>query len=295
MKNKRNAILLIILLAIVSISLIVFMVSVINKKFNIFKFDYKVSNNLVLDEIYKVHYNKIKIESEASDISIKENDEQNIKVVIYGNLEDVKVSDNDNDNELIIISNAKECRGICINRTIAKIEIYVPKDYENKIDISNNYGDINVDKFLSASFDIESDCGDVLVLGARDISIENNYGDIELKEAVAADIKGAAGNIEVGTVNDITLENNLGDTTIDKVTNYLDVQNDCGDIEIDNININKNSNIKNDLGNIKVGSTNKIYIDASNDLGKIDINNNYPKSEIKLEIENDCGDIKVNN
>ena len=78
MKNKRNVILLIILLAIISISLIVFMVSVINKKFNIFKFDYKVSNNLVLDETYKVHYNKIKIESEASDISIKENDEQNI-------------------------------------------------------------------------------------------------------------------------------------------------------------------------------------------------------------------------
>ena len=39
----------------------------------------------------------------------------------------------------------------------------------------------------------------------------------------------------------------------------------------------------------------KIKIVAETDLGDVKINENYKKSNITLEIKNDCGDIIVNN
>ena len=59
--------------------------------------------------------------------------------------------------------------------------------------------------------------------------------------------------------------------------------------------INKDSSIKNNLGSIKIGSTNEIYIEAKTDLGDVKVNNNYKKSDITLNLKNNCGDIKVNN
>ena len=73
------------------------------------------------------------------------------------------------------------------------------------------------------------------------------------------------------------------------------MENDCGDIEVNNINLNKNSYIKDEYGDIKIGNTNELYIDAKTNLGKVKIKNNYHKSDITLKIENDCGDIEVNN
>ena len=52
---------------------------------------------------------------------------------------------------------------------------------------------------------------------------------------------------------------------------------------------------ENNLGDIKILNTNEIYFDAKTNLGDTKINNNYNKSEITLKIQNDCGDIEINN
>ena len=62
---------------------------------------------------------------------------------------------------------------------------------------------------------------------------------------------------------------------------------DCGNAEIDTLSINENSNIEVDLGNIEIGSTNDIYIDASVDLGKTNINNNNRNSSVTLKVKCD--------
>ena len=79
------------------------------------------------------------------------------------------------------------------------------------------------------------------------------------------------------------------------VNNYLNLTNDSGDIKINNVNLNKNSIIKDEYGDIEINNTNQIYIDAKTDLGDTKINNNFHKSDITLKIENECGDITVNN
>lgn len=295
MKNKKWIILLIVLLSVASVSLIVLMINMLNGKLKLtnFKFSHQVSNELLLDKTYDTDFNKILVNANTSDIYIKTSTDDNVRVVIYGGKDNTTVETNDN--MLSIILKEDPCIGFCFNNIISKIEVYLPENYENNINIVNNYGDIKVEEFLKADIDIEEDCGDVTVFGGNSVKINNNYGDITVNKAHVANIKESAGDVEIGIVNDATIENAYGDIEITSVNNYLDLRNDCGDIKIDNVTLNKNSTIKSNLGNVKIGSLNEIYIDANTDLGSVKIDNNYKKSDIILKIDNDCGDIIVTN
>lgn len=295
MKSKTGIILLITLLIIICIALVSFMINVINgKSFRMgFKFGYKLSEELIIDDEYEDKFEKIDITSEAGEIYVKKSNNEKVKVIIYGEKENTKVEKENN--ELIIVSKDKKRHIFSFNNKISKIEVYIPENYEKLIKIKNNYGDIEVDKFANANIEIEEDCGDVSVKEGKKVSIKNNYGDIKLEKATEAIIKQSAGDVKVGEVDDINVENNYGDIKISNVNNSLKVEEDCGKVKIENINIKENSFIENNLGDIKIGSTNEIYIDASIDLGDIKINQNYPKSEITLKLKNNCGDIKVDN
>lgn len=278
MKNKSLIILLITLLSIIVIVLTIFMINMLNGNFNIKNLNFftNVSNELVVDEVYDNTFNKIDIRANAGDIYIKESLNNEVKVIVYGDKNRTSVSVGDN--ELLIESKIKSCVGICFNRKMAKIELYLPSDNEGSIEIKNNYGDIDIDSFKNMDINIDEDCGN-----------------IEISNANKVDIKQSAGDIEIGEVTDIIVKNNLGDTKIEKVNNYLNIKSDCGDVEIDSVNLQKDSYIKNDLGDIEIGSTNEIFINASTDLGSLEIKNNFNKAETTLKIENDCGDIEVNN
>ena len=91
------------------------------------------------------------------------------------------------------------------------------------------------------------------------------------------------------------LKSSYGDTEIKSVSNKLDMRSNCGNIEIDNVQLIENSSIKSDLGDIKIGTTNDICIDAKVSLGDCKVNNSNRSSEVILSIENNCGNIKVNN
>lgn len=294
-KNNKLVIFLIILLSILVLVLTGFMISMLNGnfKFTNFHFSHKVSNELVLDEVYDNEFSKINIKTSASDIYVKESNDDKVRVIIYGDKDTTTVESTNN--ELTIVVKEKNCVGFCFNMTIDQIEIYLPSSNEGILNIKNDYGNVEIGEFLNMDIILDEDCGDVTVLGGKNVNITNDYGDIILNQASVADIKESAGDVEVGTVSDITVENDYGDITIDKVINYLNVSDDCGDIEINDIILNKDSYIKNNFGDIEVGSTNEVYINASTDLGNVKINKNYSKSDVTLKIENDCGDIKVNN
>ena len=139
--------------------------------------------------------------------------------------------------------------------------------------------------------DIEEDCGDVQILGGNIIKVDNNYGNIEIGKSNVSVINEDCGDVTISNTNDATVKNSYGNIKIESVNNYLHLENDCGDIELNSLNLKKESYIKDDYGNIKIGNTNEIFIDAHTDLGKIKINNNYNKSDITLKIENDCGSL----
>ncbi len=292
MKNKPLIIFLIITLSIVVIALITIFINMLNGN-KIFKFGYTISKELSINETFENNFKTISVNSEASLIEIKKSNSNNFKVLVYGNKDNINLT---YDNDALNIETKKDfCTLICFGQKINKIEIYIPQYYENKINISNNYGDIKIADFINASMDIKNDCGDILISSIKNVSIQSSYGDISIGSLIEGDINQDCGDITIDNVSNIKATNNLGDIKINKINSYFDLSDNCGDIKIDEVNINENSKIKLDLGDVKIGLTNEIYIDAKVSLGDIKINNNHNKSDITLKIENNCGDIKVNN
>ncbi len=295
MKNKKWIITLIILLSIIMIVLSIFFIGLFQNdfKFKGFRIGLQSSNELILDKTYEEKFNNIVIDATTSEIFIKRSDTENIKAVIYGEKDytDVEI----NLETLNIKTSEKKCIGFCFNQKSTKIEIYLPKGYDGKIDIKNDYGDISIDEFFNANINIEEDCGDVKILGGNIVKVDNKYGDIEIENVNILTINEDCGDVIVSNTNDATVKNSYGDIKIKSVDNYLHLENNCGDIELNNINLKKDSYIKDDYGDIEIGNTNELFIDAKTDLGKVKIKNNYNKSDITLKIENNCGDIEVNN
>lgn len=293
-KNKTLTIILIVILSILVIGLTWLMINLLNGKLTVsnFKLFSSPSKELVADETYNIDFNKIDIYSESGDVYIRESSTNDVKVIVYGDKE--KITVDAINGELIISAKSTFCIGFCFN-TNSKIEVYLPKNYQNIIKVNSKYGDIEIGNFENATLEINEECGDVSIIGANVADVNNEYGNIKIGKVNVGNISDSAGNIGIDTIYDAKVENQYGNIEIKYVLNYLDINNDCGDIEIDNLVLNKDSKITNDLGNIEMGNTNEIFIDAKTDLGNVDIKNNYHKSEITLTIKNNCGDIEIDN
>lgn len=278
MRNKNLIISLIITFSIICLLLITLMTNIMNGNINLsrFRFNSKVSNILIYDEVYENVFTTLNINSDASNIYVMNSNIDKVRVVIYGDKDKLNV--NTDNSELYIKSEAKKCFGFCFNTLLAKIEIYLPVNYEKDIIINNKYGDIEIESFIKADVNIRTNYGDVLVKKINNITIDADYGDIDVNSA-----------------NEIIIDSALGDINIDEVSGYLDISCDYGDIKIKNITISKNSKIDSALGDINIGNTNEIYIDAKTSLGDIKINNNSRLSDTVLTIKNACGDIRINN
>lgn len=298
--NKKSKIVLITLLSILVIMLILFMTFVIlngSKGFiNLGITSDKISNNLIYDKTYENKFDKINIKTDASDIKIKKSNDSNIKVLIYSEEEKRKnINVTDNTSLDINLEAKKGFNFFLFNYINSKIEIYIPSDYNKSIRIENNYGDIETSDFIDANMDIISDCGDVKIDAGNSIKIRNSYGDTIVKNANSIDVSNDCGDIDVGSAKSAILKNDYGDIDIKHVYEYIDIEDNCGDINIDNVILKKNSSIKNDMGDIEIKNIRNIYIDAKTSLGDVSVNNNYRTSDITLKIENDCGDIEVDN
>ena len=100
---------------------------------------------LQIEETYKNNYEKINIKTDAADIEIKKSENEDIYLKIYSEKNRAKVLDNET--ELNIEVTQKKCVGICINNKLSKVELYIPENYNKKINIENKYGDIEIESF----------------------------------------------------------------------------------------------------------------------------------------------------
>ena len=294
MKNNKATIFLIVLLSLTIIALIFFMIAMMNKRIG---FSFRNSfiqriEELQIEETYKNNYEKINIKTDAADIEIKKSENEDIYLKIYSEKNRAKVLDNET--ELNIEVTQKKCVGICINNKLSKVELYIPENYNKKINIENKYGDIEIDSFENLNLDIKEDAGDIKIGASNIVNINNNYGDIKINEIKVGTINESAGDVEINKVNSIDIKNNYGDVKITEINEYVKIDSDAGDIKINNLKITKDSTIETNTGDIKIDNTNEIYIDSKTDIGETRINKNNDKSEITLKIKNNVGDIRVN-
>lgn len=276
MKNKGLIYTLIVFFSCLTIALIVLLILLLkgNVRLGNFNFSNTESSELILEKEYDSDFENIDIDIELGNVYIKNSSDDTTKVIIYGDKDRLEYNDKEN---LDIKYKGRVCVGICFNNEQPKIEIYLSEDALSKVDIDNKYGDVRVDSFNNLALDLKL-----------------SYGDIEIDKVNTLEVDSAYGDIDVDEAKEINSSNDYGNVKVGKITSYFNMENDCGDIKIDEVILDKNSSIKASLGNIKIGKTNELYIDAHTSLGDVKVNENNNKSDITLKIENSCGDIKVN-
>ena len=277
--RKGVTLILIVFLLLIIIGTSTLFVMLLNGNFKINGFKFSIGNSYIkeiaIDEVYENTFDDININTNAGNINIYESKDENIKLVIHNKKENTTV--NIDNSTLDINAKSKKCNFFCINPKIAKVELYLPKDFDKDVKITTQYGDIKIEKFENGNFDIMSNYGDVKIDTVNSAILNLNYGDIK-----------------VNTVNELITVSNYGDIKVNTVNSVLDINCDYGDVELKNVNLTKDSTIKDDFGDIEIKNIKGVYIDAKTDLGDVKVKNNDRSSDITLSIKVDYGDIEVN-
>lgn len=296
MMNKATRITFIVILSILVVLLTsIFILILKNGSFSFlnFRFSGKESKELVLDQTYDTTFEKIDINTEAGNVYVKNTNDENIRVIIYGEKDNSKVEDTTD--ILKITGNTKKCSFICINNEVARIEVYLPNNYDKNVNITNDVGDIKIENFENNQFNVQSDTGDINIDYIKSADIRVHTGDVKINKIDTLNVKSTTGDVIINEVNELTVSTTTGDIEINKVNNYIDSSSTTGDVTIDNLNLTKDSKITCTTGDVLIKNTNEIYIETHTSVGDSNINNNYRTAEFILNIRTTTGDIDVKN
>lgn len=263
MKNKGLIIGTIVILLLVIASLIFFLCANLNGQYHFGNWKGKKSEQIIFDNAYEVaQIENLEVISSMGDITLKESTDGKVRVVAYGkNEQDLKVTLEGGILKVDFSEYNHKNGFFGMNFYRNDLEIYLPNDYAKEIHLNSDYGDIQVIDLENASIYVDADCGDITLGKVKNVLAKNDYGNVK----------------------------------IESVLNKAEIELSCGDVKINAMEIAENSSIINNFGDIKIGTTNEIYIEAKTDLGDVKVNQNHRQAEVTLKLQNDCGDIKVEN
>lgn len=162
-----------------------------------------------------------------------------------------------------------------------KITVTIPANVElNFIDMKVDCGNVELEDRTFERLDASVDCGNIEFknIEADTINLEADLGNADLSDisCKSMTIQVDCGNIEVA------------DSNFDNVS----ADNNMGNIELKDVTF-KSGKFDNDMGNIEVdGDFDAISAECS--MGSIAVDTVRPESEVKLYLDVDMGDIKVN-
>ena len=333
MKNKGAKITLIIILVILVIALINFMIyAIVNKngEFKLSLIGFGDNTAMIFEkEFNPEELNNINVDVSSSNVKIEKADIDKIKITAYGEKED-KIKEVMNENELSI---TKENTKIFIFTMLywcrEEIIIQVPNNCDEEFNIKTSSGDIIVPDLEGDNIElktasgkiqcgninngnIETSSGDILIGNGNEVTLKVSSGNIKAGDFNKLSAEASSGDIEIGTISEdakvktasgkITLNgaNKLkaeaisGDIKINSIENNCEISSTSGNIIVDRANINENSFIKTNSGNVVINNKNDIYVETETTSGDADVQNNNRMSEIVLDITTTSGNIKVN-
>lgn len=290
--NKGVAITLIVILSIVALAITGGFIYLLTNNFEFGSFDFNsFSTKLVAAETYD-SAEEINIDSKAIDVFVEETDDNQIKFEIYSD----KNVDYNFSNEDGVINVKAHNQAVVFNflSKSPKVLVKLPKEYAAKFTIDAKVGDVHVGSFANLRPTIKNTTGDLKINLVDEATLDLNVGDIHVEKANVLNIKKGTGDVKVQDVETINVTSSVGDIKIQNVTNKVNITNTTGDIKIQTANINEESNISNKTGDIKISVLSGAYIEATNNVGDIKVNNNDRKLELTCTIHTNTGDIRVN-
>ena len=293
--NSALNIIRIVLLAFIAVALTILLIVLLNGKIKIKGIDLYEKTELVYENTFTESISNLDIITTNNDVKIEEKEIENIEVKIYDR-KDAKPTAEVKDNTLYI-ENKDEVRigfSFGINGN-SRIEITVPKGttYNLKIDGTSS----DVDSLINLkNVNIETKSGDVNLKNSIDTTINTTSGDITVGNTDKLEITTTSGDIKTGSVKEsIYAKATSGDFLLGDINGKLTLNTTSGDIKINKVNLTNDSTVKVTSGDVVIGETNDIYIDAHVVSGDVKVNTNNRKSDYELKINTTSGDIIVNN
>ena len=203
---------------------------------------------------------ELNIEFNTSDVEIKQSEDEKVKIAIY--------SDRDGEHSIVeetgivkVSINEKKLKfwKRLFNHRISKILVYLPKDFEGKINIIGDVGDITISDYQYAMLNAKLNVGDIYVDGIKEANVILNVGSYKQK----------------------------------MVYSNFNIRVDTGDVRMKEILLLKESNITVSIGDVKIEKTNDIKIESNVEVGKEDIQKNNEGSDITLKVNVKVGDITI--
>ena len=275
--NKTKTIVLIILLSVLCILLLGFMIAVLCGVFPIWKFNFgisKVSEKLAFEEVYDTHFQEIFVDVSVGNIEVLPSNDSRVHVAIFS---DHELFDIDAiDSSLSIVFSEEEGFHFSFPKSRDLVRIYLPDTSNIKISLTADYGNIKVRSFPNASFDINANMGDVSVSQADSLFVDSDMGDVS-----------------IGEVCSLTVTQDTGDIEVANVTEKVSIDSEMGNVSIEKLNLVKDSKIILSLGDLEITSITNAYVDATTDLGDVEIKNNNREAAYVLTVESDMGDVSI--
>ena len=275
--NKTKTIVVIILLSILCILLLGFMIAVLCGVFPVWNFNFgtsKVSDTLVFEEVYDTKFQTFSIDVSFGNIEVLPSNDSNVHVAIYSDYElfDVRSAKS----SLSIIFSEEEGFHFSFPKSRDLVRIYLPDTSNIKVSLVTDYGDVEVGSFPNTSFDVTANMGDISIDQADILSVHSDMGDVS-----------------VGEVCDLTVKSDLGDIEVTNITEKVSIDTDMGNVFIEELNLIQDAKIILSLGDLEISNVTNGYVDATTDLGDIDIKNNNREATYVLTVESDMGDVNI--
>ncbi len=206
--------------------------------------DFEKYNQVIYDESFDAQaIERLAIDSNAGDITIRNSNDNTVKITATGRHSETFSISNENNNLSIESKISKNNIFRANTNEYNDIVIYLPQNFA-EIDIKSNYGDVDIEGRLNGRLNIACDYGDIdahALFGIFDI--HTNMGDIDIETVSITESSNAStdlGDIDIDRTDGIRIDasTSLGECNIRNNNPQSDIiltaKTDLGDIEINN-------------------------------------------------------------
>lgn len=290
-KNNNIKIVLIIILSIIALGITTLMCLLLTNN-HFLKFNIQSKSTLLYEKTYQQTPTEINLDLDWEDLNIKESNNDEIKIVIYGK-DGSKASSTFENNILNINIKNKNyfCIGFCNYND--EVDLYLPKDIASTLNVNTKSGDINIGNFKNLSLNIEANSADINTGNIKDSTITTHSGDIKITESNQTNLQTNSGDIKIIKTNQANLKTDSGDIEVNHITKSTQITTSSGEVNINKFTIRENSNIKTSSGDVSIKNITDSYINTTTSSGDVKVKHNDRYQQIELKINTSSGDITV--
>ena len=289
--NKTVNIIMIVLLSIITVAVIGFFIYLMNGNTFSWNFGFNSYSQNLLESKEVDSISQINVDAKNTDVLVERSTNNKIVVELYSdNNVEHKIEVNNN----IMYINYYDNVGFRLFKKGNRVLIKLPDAFEDEFIVKLTTGDVKIGSFEKLSPEINLGTGDIKAEKLKDLNIESTTGDVKINTLEKINCKHSTGDVKIEKVGVANIHSSTGDIKLNEVTNSVDISLTTGDVKISKATINEDSNISLTTGDVKIASCEGAYIEASNSVGDIRVNNNDRKLEKTLKISGKIGDIRVN-